>query len=745
MSTVGDLRSYRFAHSSQWSLGLCDQLSVTNDGLRLPTRYGPAGMIPDSHGAQLLWTSEDGLHWRSDDGRIAWLGDGADRRAHMPCPEFLDRATRVVSDGAWLWVVTAGEHAIHRLDARSFCAVDVIEFKSENVRDATGDGCAGLWVLLASGARERVVHVGRGGAIDRTLALPAQAQGATGIAFLGKVGKSGRIALLVAATSKIVLVDLASPDKAEIADLSAMLPPGAVPACLRDDQSARIIVLASVPAGADASGCGLLLDEECAPLASFAAATLQGRAARALFHDAILGGKRLRVATSAGIARFEPVVTAPADAAARAAHRWLTPALRSPVTGPLRGWLRADLSASIPDGARITITPLHTNDGVVARQVEQLVADGSKSMPARIDAIRPLLQEDATESISYPLAEDGPQSHATGGVNKSEPLGVPLFAITDSWLWLLVEMSAAPDGSLPGITELRVWYPNVSLQQYLPAIFRGSIAARGASVADASQAPLVGDPTGFLRRLLGVLETSTQALDRQIAGLGACIHPDTASGPWLDYVAHWMDMPWDETLHETLKRRLIKRLPTLLASRGTRAGLHALLDALLPDSSIDILDADVDLGLARLGAPAVQGSRLPAILAGLPANAAVLDRRAVLGTARLPTANDADPVARFLGVVRIRIATTPDRRAAVETALPALLQAMVPAGVRPVVHWRPPPRSAARDTRKGVLVRLADPAPARLGMEATLGAATLTGQRLRRLPRGGLLPGFLLQ
>jgi len=89
-------------------------------------------------------------------------------------------------------------------------------------------------------------------------------------------------------------------------------------------------------------------------------------------------------------------------------------------------------------------------------------------------------------------------------------------------------------------------------------------------------------PGSFLRALVGVLEATTGSLDARIASMGSRIHPSTAPEEWLDFVARWLGLPWDDGLTLEQKQRLVRRAPELAQARGTRAGLEALLESLIP-------------------------------------------------------------------------------------------------------------------------------------------------------------------
>ena len=228
--------------------------------------------------------------------------------------------------------------------------------------------------------------------------------------------------------------------------------------------------------------------------------------------------------------------------------------------------------------------------------------------------------------------------HLTAPPAKGQPIAVPLFQSPDRWLWLQVRLVTPPDVVPPAIRELRVLYPDASLMQHVPAVFRGSD----------------NDPTGFLRSLVGVLETTTQGIDARIRSIAAHIEPSTAPEDWLDYVAGWIELPWENALPVEVKRRIVAGAGPLLDERGTRRGLERLLRALAgPNARIGIADLTVDHPPTRLGGACGAGARLPMLLAGPLPSAPILGTRTVLGRACLGVS--ADPMRTLVPTLRIEI------------------------------------------------------------------------------------------
>jgi phage tail-like protein len=225
---------------------------------------------------------------------------------------------------------------------------------------------------------------------------------------------------------------------------------------------------------------------------------------------------------------------------------------------------------------------------------------------------------------------------------------------------------------------------------------------------------------------VGVLETTTQDLDARIAEMGRWIHPEHADGPWLDYLARWLDLPWDDSLEIAQKRCIVRSAARIIRGRGTRAGLEALLACLLPGDPrpYRVIDVAADLGFAIVGDRSCQGSAISSILAGSRRRMSTLDRHAILGRMHLACEGplDDDPWSPVRGI-RIDIAASAQQRRALEPWLPALAGSMVPATVRTELRWVAP--QALHGDRIDDALELGGPPDARLGDDAVLGVARL--------------------
>jgi phage tail-like protein len=282
---------------------------------------------------------------------------------------------------------------------------------------------------------------------------------------------------------------------------------------------------------------------------------------------------------------------------------FLTPTLTSP-EGKDRGWLRAELLTDLPPGATLQVKYATSSDLSLISAVTRIVSDRATPPGKRQARINQLLTQ--WTPFEYRGAAAPP---CDSGQPAPEVYSVPLYGATDTALWLLIELRAAQFDQLPKLRELNVRYPELSLTQRLPAIYRSR----------------EGDRDGLLRSLVEVLEATTHGLQERIERLGALVDPATAPEEWLDFLAAWMGMPWHERLSLQAKRALLGAAADLLARRGTRAGLLLLLRCLLPGTQVHIIDSSVDLSPVILAGEGGAGATLlPAVLLGRPHSYAVL-------------------------------------------------------------------------------------------------------------------------
>jgi phage tail-like protein len=250
-----------------------------------------------------------------------------------------------------------------------------------------------------------------------------------------------------------------------------------------------------------------------------------------------------------------------------------------------------------------------------------------------------------------------------------------------------------------------VLYPELSLLQRLPAIYRAA-------------------PSAHLRGLVALLDVMAQGLDRRIAALGELLDAASTPDDWLNFLASWLGLPWEPGLPAALRRALLEAAPDLLAKRGTASGVRRLIGVLLPGRPVHISDA-ANLAPAMLTPPGEGGMAMPNVLLGRRQDATRLNV-AVLGRTRLRDCGpDDDPLLRLSGWVVIDVSATSAERTALAGPLSRLLAAYVPAGVTPVLRWQLWPSGAGRrlDEDLGLLGER----PGLLGEDIRLGGITLSG------------------
>jgi phage tail-like protein len=392
----------------------------------------------------------------------------------------------------------------------------------------------------------------------------------------------------------------------------------------------------------------------------------------------------------------------------------LTPAMLSPESDEGSGWLRAELFVDLPGGALLEAEIASTDDARVVDRARQLAADPSMTAEARQRAI--------WEAIG-PVQAD--PLRIVAPTTSELPVSIPLFSTGKRWLWLRLRLVVPAGTRQPAVRELRILYPNLSIAQHLPAIFRGPD----------------GDPPMFLRRLTGVLETTTQSIDQRIRSIVRHLEPVTAPAEWLDFVARWLDLPWDDDLSTGSKRRLLQNAGGVLDARGTRRGLRLLLEALVGDAGrVRITDFTVDHPPLGLGGHGRRGAPLPMLLAGPSARMAVLNGKSVIGRTRLACeGEDANPLGNIVPTIGISVTATRRAIAELQPLLMRVLERYVPAGVKVSIRWSAVAPGGGDD---GDL--LDANGPGRVGRDASLGRTVLAGRSRGRIDDGGLGVGFRL-
>lgn len=393
-------------------------------------------------------------------------------------------------------------------------------------------------------------------------------------------------------------------------------------------------------------------------------------------------------------------------------ERRLLPTLE--LSRPGSNWHRADLGGSLPEGTTLSLRWAVSDDKSLRLLVESTLANEQALLSERLATVDLLLAPAWSVPVIY-SGESGANSFA-----------LPFYGARQAYLWIDIQLLSPASDTAPELRTLRVVHDGEGLMQHLPMIYRDDSDLRqGRRTAfDGSTRPLVDDS---MRRLVAVLETGVDGIDRSIAQLAKRLDPRATDEKWLASLAQMLGLPFHEALTMPMRRNLLGVADKILAQRGTRAGLLTMLNALFPRRLIRVRDRTEQLIPVMLGNDHVAGNTLPRLLTGASVRIPKLNARLVLGrTALCPTSACDDAEITVGPQVLVEIPATPGEQRRLRTAIEQMIEDMVPAGVRAVVRWLPFGRSAlsAEDT----IVALPSGGPMVLDGGLPLGSSPLAGR-----------------
>lgn len=718
--TVQAQRAYRFSTPAQWGVCLFDRVDreafAAHEDIRPIAPYEQTAQLYPTRGAHAPVVTRAGeILWHNDAGCLHRLTDCSDAPEVHPAPYAIAHASRVVSTSNGLWVVGESQTTLEQYEEETLSRLSVVNIADARVIDLASDGYDLLFALVERAGAVQALRINCAGQVVETVTF-AEISEAKAFVFLRR---SKRFVVLADACPRLYWF----PGEGGKALTSIVI--GAMHPCfsaspLGCDARGRVFL-----AGADGATLGgkpyvLIFDGDGAPLGEI---PLDERDAPA---TGVAGTRDSLLLTGPrGLLRYSTANVVP-DGTAEVRCSLITPVLHSPDREDARRWLRIEATVNLPGGASLEISYAATADAAVRERLTAIADDDA--IPAG-HRLQKLLREPGIWRA--PIAFHGGKAPPTNesGALQSAAFSAPLFDVHEPYVWVCITLSATAGGSLPSLSQLAVLYPGQSLTENLPAIYR-----RGEN-----------QPGSFLRSLVGVLESTTQGLDARIASLASHVHPATSAGPWPDFIARWLGLPWDDALSEGQKRCILAHGSDLARGRGTRAGVETLLDCLLPGTPrrFRIIDSTADIGFATAGGKACPGSALPAILGGRTQLSTELDSTAVLGRMRLPCAGQVDDGVRHLaGFVRVDIAASGKERRVWEPWLPALINEMVPLTARVQLRWVSAQalRGAWLD---GSFVLQPTPTP-HLGSDAVTGVARLP-ERGSRITSTGADMGTRLQ
>jgi len=128
------------------------------------------------------------------------------------------------------------------------------------------------------------------------------------------------------------------------------------------------------------------------------------------------------------------------------------------------------------------------------------------------------------------------------------------------YLWLRIAFSG--DGaSTPLIERIRLFRPRSSYLQYLPAIYQADAVSRD-----------------LLDRFLRIFQTIFESFEARIDNFSDFLDPDGTPSNFIEWLAGWIAMTFDQTMEEEVRRNLLRHAPELYRMRGTPAGIQRFLE-----------------------------------------------------------------------------------------------------------------------------------------------------------------------
>ncbi|MCV9961726.1 phage tail protein [Pararhizobium sp. BT-229] len=725
MSTL-DNRTYRFSSAKHWDRCLAFGFDAPGEGgLRFTSRLGVSAVrVGPATSISAVASDRLGVPtWRAplqssggEEG-LAWLDEFDGKQGPFPVDETIRTTLRLQLDRHWLWAF--GADRVVRYDRMTLQKDTVVPVDrlsgGEDARllDIASDGTEGAWVLVDEGERQKVVLIDCQGCKAIEWMLPCEVIKAAEVAIVNG-GKT--LALLSPADQRLFLIGAG--DGVLIRAISL----GAFDRCFQarrisSDARARLGLSGfSTRSGAPRWQFYLLdrqgevidgpIDSPFAPLPSTSRPEVE-------IADFAVAGDRVWFATNSGLWRLD----AGDVSGGKEAHAvLLTPLLYSPPDGTGRGWMRAGIEIDLPEGAATEVSFATTDDPETASRIETIMANESLPKSIRQDAIWTLLAPDPDTSRTFSVS---------GGSAFGGKVDVPLFGTGDAWLVLKLRADVPPFVGSPSLRGMRITYGQKSLMQYLPAIFSDP----------------KNDPEKLLRRLVGVVETTSQGIDAKIASIGRMIDAEKAPGEWLDYLGSWLDLPWHSALDEGTKRALLKSAGYLLQWRGTKRGLQRLVECIAGQGgSVEVIDVAAEHAPMRLGGNGLPGTAL-GLLAGYRPSTATLGLKAVLGRAKLGCARG-QPVDILVPTLLIAISSVARIRRINAPYLDSILAQYVPAGVRHRVRWETVLERGLDEQADGLILEAQGPGT--LGTDTRLGRTVLAGRT--RLQIGtGVEMGFTLR
>lgn len=129
------------------------------------------------------------------------------------------------------------------------------------------------------------------------------------------------------------------------------------------------------------------------------------------------------------------------------------------------------------------------------------------------------------------------------------------------WLWLHIQLQTSDPAASPLLQQVRARTPGEDYLAFLPAIY---------AIEDR--------PTGFLRRLLGQLQTGFEQIETGLEDMPRHVDPQRTDANSLAWLADWLACELPRIADDQQRRELLTDVVALHARRGTLDGLRDLVE-----------------------------------------------------------------------------------------------------------------------------------------------------------------------
>jgi phage tail-like protein len=594
---------YRFSKLKHWGQGLAQDFlfgAGAERGLVTPGAMEVCRVATAPKGESVLALAADlcgRLLWLLSDGTVMAAHEaGAVQVAVLP-RSAVHGVRRLIWGQRTAWVVSGD--AIVRLDARSGDRTGGFGVPGWQVVDAVADRCDGVIVVEVARETMRLRQIRPEGRA-RVLATH---EGFTRVMVAVRWEVDGPVHVLDQVEGGFRVVTFASDGSLETThDYTVRVPLGPVTM----DGPGRL-VMAAKGGGVSTVAFGLM-----EPVREIRTTQPMAKISALLWKSGVLYAAAGR--------KVWALREAPGTADSKTAT-WFGPVLHSPF-GERSGWLRADLWADLPQGVRVRIA---------SRSFENAAAAAAYNDALRSAPGGPLLRE------SWKL--DAASEHFGDGTER--PLRHYLGDETAEYLALRLEVSVPACTDAARFKRLDVLYPNRSLIEDLPAIYRtGTQSERQ------------------MRRMLSPFQALADEIDELIGESIRRVDPQKTDDLWTGFLLSWLGHGEFSRLPAGPRKDLLIALPEILQWRGTMAGLVRVMQILSPEGfsiedsgqtpDIWILPKPMDPAGARLGRETRAARHQP--------QAMVLGNCAPLGTVVLDHAClDLVSLDRCSAVVTVRV------------------------------------------------------------------------------------------